>query len=96
MRWHWIDYRGTHMFDVLKEAIELVRQKRQLNRDTRRLEVAYLDYAALQRIVEEVANKNVIITITNGTNTMVIKPKEMNQIDYKSFDERVAEARKMR
>lgn len=84
------------MFDVLKEAIELVRQKRQLNRDTRRLEVAYLDYAALQRIVEEVANKNVIITITNGTNTMVIKPKEMNQIDYKSFDERVAEARKMR
>ena len=84
------------MFDVLKEAIELVRQKRQLNRDTRRLEVAYLDYAALQRIVEEVANKNVIITITNGTNTMVIKPKEMNQFDYKSFDERVAEARKMR
>lgn len=96
MRWHLLDYRGTHMFDVLKEAIELVRQKRQLNRDTRRLEVAYLDYAALQRIVEEVANKNVIITITNGTNTMVIKPKEMNQIDYKSFDERVAEARKMR
>ena len=80
------------MFDVLKEAIKIVREKRQLNRDTRRLEVAYLDYAALQRIVNEVANRNVVITITNGSNTMT-KPKAANQIDYKSFDERVAEAR---
>lgn len=84
------------MFDVLKEAIKIVREKRQLNRDTRRLEVAYLDYAALQRIVDEVANRNVVISITNGTNTMTIRPKAANQIDYKSFDERVAEARNMR
>lgn len=81
------------MFDILKEAIKIIREKRQLNRDTRRLEVAYLDYAALQRIVNEVANRNVVITITNGSNTMTIKPKPANQIDYKSFDERVAEAR---
>ena len=89
------------MFDVFKEAIKIVREKRQLNRDTRRLQMANLDYAALQNIVDSVANRNVEIEITNrGTDgiayTMKIMPKAINQIDYKSFEERVAEARSKR
>ena len=89
------------MFDVIKEAIKIVREKRQLNRDTRRLQMANLDYAALQNIVNSVANRNVEIEITNRgvdgvAHTLRIMPKAINQINYMSFEEKVAEARSKR
>lgn len=89
------------MFDVLKEAIEIIRQRRQLNRDTRRLQAATLDYEALQRICDNVATRNIAIEINqssgNGMSTTIrILPKPLNQVAYKSFDERVQEARSAR
>lgn len=89
------------MFDVLKEAIKIVRQNRQLNRDTRRLQAATLDYEALQRICDNVANRNITIEInqssSNGVSTTIrIVPKPINQTPYKSFDERVQEVRSAR
>lgn len=89
------------MFEVFREAIKLIREKRQLDRDTRRLRVANLDYAALQNIVDTVSNRNVEIEINNVgadgiSHILVIRPKQMNQVEYKSFEQRVDEARRMR
>ena len=84
------------MLEIFKAAVEIVRQQRQLKRDIRRLEAANLDYEALQRIVEEVANKNVVIEIKNEkdgySSTITIKPKPINQIEFKSFDQKYNEA----
>lgn len=89
------------MFDIIRQAIQLVREKRQLNRDTRRLQMANLDYAALQNIVDNVANRNVEIEINNigsdgVSHIMVIRPKQAAQFEYKSFEDKVAEARRNR
>ena len=89
------------MFDVFKEAIKLVREKRQLNRDTRRLQMANLDYAALQNIINSVANRNVEVEINNigsdgVSHIMVIRPKQVQGFEYKTFEDKVAEARRNR
>lgn len=89
------------MFDIIREAIQIIREKKQLNRDIRRLQAATLDYEALQRICDNVANRNIVIEINQSSNngistTIRIIPKPINQVNYKTFDERVAEARSVR
>lgn len=84
------------MFEILKQAIELIRKKRQLDRDTRRLHIANLDYAALRNIVNEVSNRNVEIQISTNAGTMIIRPKPINELNFKSFNEKLAETRSNR
>jgi hypothetical protein len=77
---------------IIKELTELIKQKRQFEKDLRRLEHASLDYEALQRIVNNAASSGVTVTITfeNGTK-MEIKRANANETNFKPFSERYKE-----
>ena len=82
------------MKSLLKELIELYKERKEYKRDYRKLCRANIDYAALQNMVDNVATKNVVIDIiTNDGVKITIRPKENNDIGYESFGSKFARNR---
>lgn len=71
---------------LLRDIIELIKARNEFKRDYRRLETSNLDYQALQRMVEVCNNKQTTIEIKKNDGTVIlIRPKQDNDIGYKSF-----------
>lgn len=69
-----------------KKAKQLLKEEAQLKRDIRKLELANLDYEALQRMVNNVSANQIEIEITNIEGIkIIIRPTIENEIGYKSF-----------
>ena len=85
------------LFRILRKARELIKEETQFKKDLRRLQMAALDYDALQRMIDNVAIKNVEIEIQFLGETpgkLIIKPKTPNEIGFQSFADRYKDARK--
>lgn len=76
------------MKELLKLILQVIREQKQLKSDLRRLDKANLDYEALQRIVDNVATKNVEITVRMENVNITIKPTPVNEVGYTSFKEK--------
>ena len=76
------------MFEVLKLVRDILASEKELRKARKRLELAELDYGALQTMVNEAIAKNVKIEIRNGTNTITIIPTENGKINFRTFRDR--------
>lgn len=76
------------MKELLKLFLQVIKEQRQLKKDLRRLDKANLDYEALQRIVDNVATKNVEIEVKMENVNITIKPTPSNEVGFTSFKEK--------
>lgn len=76
------------MKEIVKLILQVLHEQRQLKKDLRRLQKASLDYEALQRIVDNVATKNVEVTVQMENVNITIKPTPSNEVGYTSFKEK--------
>ena len=82
------------MKSLLRELIELYKERKEYKRDYRKLCRSNVDYAALQNMVDNVSTKNVVIELmTSDGVKMTIRPKENNAIGYESFHDKFARNR---
>lgn len=83
------------MKEIIKLLIEYQKQKRQTQKDLRRLAACELDYEALQRMVNAVVvgetEVEIVINLQNGRTITIRRVHKEN--DNKSFRERFIEAR---
>lgn len=78
--------------------LESVKEAKEYNKLLKKLELASIDYGAIQEMIDRVSERNVKVIITRPDgHTLVIEPRSQEEmIGYKSFKERVDEARKQR
>lgn len=73
---------------TLRLVRDILAHEKELKKARKRLELAELDYGALQTMVNEAISKNVKIEIRNGTNIITIVPMEEGKINFRSFKDR--------
>lgn len=76
------------MLEALRLLKEILASEKEIRRAKKRLELAELDYGALQVMIDNAVAKNVKVEIRNGTNIVTIVPTEPGKMNFRSFKDR--------
>ena len=76
------------MLEALKLVRDILASERELRKARKRLELAELDYGAIQTMINEAIAKNVKVEIRNGQNLITIIPTENGKINFRTFRDR--------